>query len=54
MKKYEGEFPAKYFDEFLEYLDVSEEEFWNIIDSWRSEKLWNKINGKWKLKQPFK
>ena len=54
MKKYEGEFPSKYFDEFLEYLDVSEKEFWKIIDSWRSEKLWNKINGEWKLKQPFK
>ena len=29
MNKYEGEF-QKYFDEFLEYLNITEKHFWNV------------------------
>ena len=54
MKKYEGEFPKKYFNEFLEYLGISESHFWEIIESWREGKLWSKINGKWQLNFPIK
>ncbi len=53
MKKYEGEFPKKYFKEFLEYLNITEGHFWKVVDSWRSKYLWNKINGKWLLKYPI-
>ena len=42
MKKYEGEFPKKYFNEFLEYLNITEKHFWNVVDSWRAEHLWIK------------
>ena len=31
--------------------DISEEYFWEVIDSWRSPHLWEKINGEWKLKR---
>ena len=54
MKKYEGEFPKKYFKDFLEYLNITEKHFWKIVDSWRSKYLWKKINNKWKLKYPAK
>jgi len=53
MKKYEGEFPKKYFKDFLEYLQISEDDFWNIVDSWRSEHLWKKKNNEWVLKSPI-
>ena len=53
VKKYDGEFPKKYFNEFLEYLEISEKEFWKIVDSWRLEHLWKKVNGKWILKNPI-
>lgn len=53
MKRYEGEFPKKYFKEFLEYLDISEEHFWNVVDTWRAPHLWEKKNGEWVLKQPI-
>ena len=52
-KKYDGEFPKKYFNEFLNYLEISENEFWKIVDSWRMEHLWQKINGNWVLKHPI-
>lgn len=50
VKRYDGEFPKKYFKEFLEYCDISEDEFWAVIDSWRSPHLWHKVNGDWNLK----
>ena len=53
MKKYEGEFPSKYFQEFLDYLDINENLFWEIVDSWRLDHLWKKDNNKWVLKYPI-
>lgn len=53
MNRYEGEFPKKYFKEFLEYLDITEEHFWEVVDSWRAPHLWKKENGEWKLRQPI-
>jgi N-acetyl sugar amidotransferase len=50
VNKFDGEFPIKYFKEFLEYCDISEDEFTQVIDSWRSEHLWTKVNNKWMLK----
>ena len=50
VQKYDGEFPARYFKEFLAYLDISEEYFWEVADKWRAPHLWEKINGKWNLK----
>jgi len=50
VKLYDGEFPKKYFQEFLEYCDISEKYFWEVIDSWRSPHLWKKVNGEWKLR----
>ena len=42
VNKFDGEFPAKYFKTFLEYCDISEEFFWEVINSWRSPHLWGK------------
>lgn len=50
VKRYDGEFPKKYFKDFLEYLSISEKHFWKIIDSYRSSHLWKKSKGKWMLK----
>lgn len=53
VKKFDGEFPKKYFKEFLEYLEISEDEFWQCIDSWRSDHIWEYENGNWQLKNPI-
>ena len=50
VKQYDSEFPNKYFKEFLEYIDVDEKRFHQIIDSFRSPHLWDKVNDVWKLK----
>ena len=44
IKKYDGEFPKKYFNEILEYLDMKEDEFYEIIDSFRPDHIWKKEN----------
>ncbi|MGE0635310.1 MAG: N-acetyl sugar amidotransferase [Bacteroidia bacterium] len=50
-KKFDQEFPQKYFKEFLEYIDTTEQEFWSIIDKHRSPHLWGKDEkGQWKLR----
>ena len=50
VRRYDGEFPKKYFKEFLEYIGITEEHFWEVIDSYRTLHLWEKINDEWKLK----
>jgi hypothetical protein len=54
VRRFAGEFPEKYFKEFLEYIDISEEKFWEIIDIFRPPHLWKKINGEWKIKYQVK
>lgn len=53
MNRYEGEFPKKYFKEFLVYLDISEKHFWEVVHSWRAPHLWDSVDGRWKLKHPI-
>jgi N-acetyl sugar amidotransferase len=50
VKKYDGELTEKYFKITLDYLDITEGEFWDVIDSWRSAHLWKKENGIWELR----
>ncbi|MFH1995883.1 MAG: N-acetyl sugar amidotransferase [Candidatus Omnitrophota bacterium] len=50
VRKYDGEFPRKYFGDFLSYCDITEELFWEVVDSWRSPRLWERVNGAWRLK----
>jgi len=54
LSKYDGEFPHKYFQDFLEYIGISEERYWEVIDGARSPHLWHKLNGKWELKHKVK
>ena len=51
VKKFDQEFPHKFYTEFLEYIDTTDEDFWKIIDKARSPHLWEKDkDGKWQLK----
>lgn len=50
VRRYDGEFPGKYFKEFLEYIDIDEEHFWEVVDSFRQPHLWEKVDGVWRLR----
>lgn len=59
VRRYDGEFPKKTFQSFLDYSLLTEEEFWEVIDSWRSDHLWSKTGnnwetgGNWRLRKPI-
>jgi N-acetyl sugar amidotransferase len=50
VKKYDTEFPDKYFQEFLKYISATEEEFWQTVDKHRSPHIWEKLDDKWQLR----
>lgn len=50
VKKYDQEFPRKYFKDFLEYISMSEEDFHATVDRFRSPHLWHRVDGEWRLK----
>lgn len=51
VRRYDGEFPLKYFKDFLEYLNITEKEFWEVIDYYRSlsPHVWQKKNDTWEI-----
>lgn len=50
--RFDEEFPKTHFQFFLDYIDISEEEYWEIIDNARSPHLWKYENGDWYLRYP--
>ena len=55
VKKYDHEYPKIYLKDILEYLSISEENFWNVIDKHRNNELFTKdLFGNWKLKTVIK
>ena len=52
VRKFDGEFPDKYFDEIMNYLEIDREYFkTNLTDKFRSPHLWSKDSkGEWKLR----
>ncbi|HAS47574.1 MAG TPA: N-acetyl sugar amidotransferase [Microscillaceae bacterium] len=51
VKRFDGEFPDKYFNEIMEYLEIEPERFHDLADQFRSPHLWGKDDrGEWKLR----
>ncbi|QPJ64054.1 MAG: N-acetyl sugar amidotransferase [Candidatus Nitrohelix vancouverensis] len=51
VNRYDHEFPRKHFRWMLDYLQLTEEFFWQVMDFYRSQSnVWERVNGEWKLK----
>lgn len=50
VKRYDHEFPRKYYKEFLDFCSITDEEVHEVINSWRSDHIWCKENGEWNLR----
>ena len=51
IEKYDGEIPKRDLKFFLNYINISEEKFWEVIVNYRAiSNVWEKINGKWIMK----
>jgi len=51
VKRYDSEFPMKYYKEFLDYLQIDDKTFWEYVNKARSPHLWKFENGAWQLRQ---
>jgi N-acetyl sugar amidotransferase len=54
VRKFDGEFPSRYFDEIIRYLEINKDDFFKTCDKHRSPHLWKKIKNKWFLKHKVK
>lgn len=52
VRRYDHEFPNKYYKKFLEFCSISNDEALAVIDSWRSDHIWRNENGEWSLRYP--
>ena len=50
VKRFDGEFPDRYFPEIMAHLELKPERFMELCDQARSPHLWEKVNGTWKLR----
>jgi N-acetyl sugar amidotransferase len=50
VRKFDGEFPEKHFKFFLDYIDIEEKEFFDIINKSRSPHLWENKGENYVLK----
>lgn len=52
VRRYDGEFPKKYYRDFLDYCAIGEEQFQHVVDSWRADHVWRRDDGGWRLRRP--
>jgi len=50
VRRFDGEFPDRYFREVMEYIEMDPDHFLELCDKFRSPHLWTKENGEWKLR----
>lgn len=50
VKRFDGEFPDRYFKDILDFLNIDESKFFDLCDQFRPPHLWKKINNEWKLR----
>lgn len=50
VKKFDGEFPDRYFSQIMDYIEMKPEDFLRYCDSFRSPHLWKQENGTWRLR----
>lgn len=50
VKRYDAEFPLKFFKEILEYMGITEARFWEVVNAARSPHLWRVANGEWQMR----
>ncbi|CAB5083979.1 Legionaminic acid biosynthesis protein PtmG [Olavius algarvensis associated proteobacterium Delta 3] len=50
VKRFDGEFPERYFNELMDHIGMTRERFMELCDQFRSPHLWAKMDGEWKLR----
>ena len=53
IRKFDGEYPIKYENDFYEYISMKKEEFIELCDKFRPDHIWEKKSNRWVLKTPL-
>ncbi|OGQ09572.1 MAG: LPS biosynthesis protein [Deltaproteobacteria bacterium RBG_16_71_12] len=53
VRRFDGEFPARYFHDVMSYIGLDPDRFMELCDEFRSPHLWVKEAGAWKLRHPL-
>ena len=53
VNKYDSELPEEFLSDYLDYMDISEDDFLSTLDSFRESSKWSYINGSWVKKYPL-
>ncbi len=53
VRKYDGKCSPGYIKRFCDYIDISEEKFWEVAESYRNKDLFENVGGEWKLKSLY-
>ncbi|MFH1033285.1 MAG: N-acetyl sugar amidotransferase [Pseudomonadota bacterium] len=50
VQRFDGEFPDRYFQEVMDYLEIDPQHFMELCDKFRSPHLWQQVDGQWRLR----
>jgi len=50
VKRFDGEFPDKYFGDIMKHIEMEGEHFHDLCNKFKSPHLWVNIDGEWKLR----
>ncbi|MDD5438622.1 MAG: N-acetyl sugar amidotransferase [Candidatus Omnitrophica bacterium] len=54
MKMYDGKVAYRYIKQFCHYLNITEDEFWEVMDRYRNPDVWRKDgSGRWVLREEY-
>ena len=47
VRLYDGHYPEEFLQTYLDYYEMSQEEFDRVIDKWVNKNLFKMVNGRW-------
>ena len=53
VRRFDAEMPEKYLPQIIEYMNMDEGQFWDVIERFRSAHLWKQHGNDWILRHPI-
>ena len=47
VRLYDGMYPEEFIDTYLEYYEMTHDEFQQVLDNWANKDLFEKVDGIW-------
>ena len=53
VKEHDHKLDSRMLEDFVRFIGITKEEFWNIVEKFWNKDIFHKVNGKWELKDPI-